>query len=202
MRGKTIATYGIGAPPQVAFQVTLAKNGIDPETDVTWKPVPFDLVGETVDRGEADLAAHLDPWAYSIEKKFNFTKIADTQTGIYEGTTCCVLGANGPFLEANRDALRRLAEANIEIHEYVASHPGEVAKWYLVALNPAGLRPGRPRGDHRRTGHAQPPDRAGTGRPVQRASEVRGSSRSLTRPPIRRPSPSGSRSTCSPEALL
>src|ERR1700735_5240670 len=75
-QGKTIATYGIGAPPQVAFQVTLAKAGIDPNNDVTWKAVPFDLVGETVSRGDADLAAHLDPWAWSIEKKFGFTKIA------------------------------------------------------------------------------------------------------------------------------
>ncbi len=31
VKGKTIATYGIGAPPQVAFQVTLAKAGIDPK---------------------------------------------------------------------------------------------------------------------------------------------------------------------------
>ena len=47
VKGKTIATYGIGAPPQAAFQVTLYKAGIDPETDVTWKAVPFDLVGES-----------------------------------------------------------------------------------------------------------------------------------------------------------
>ncbi|MDQ0471987.1 ABC transporter substrate-binding protein [Labrys wisconsinensis] len=139
VKGKTIATYGIGAPPQVAFQVTLAKAGIDPETDVTWKAVPFDLVGESVNRGEADLAAHLDPWAYSIEKQFGFVKLADTQTGVYEGHTCCVLGANGPFLEANRDALRRLAEANIEVHEYTAAHPEEVAQWYFDTLKPAGL---------------------------------------------------------------
>ncbi len=139
VKGKTIATYGIGAPPQVAFQVTLAKAGIDPETDVTWKAVPFDLVGETVARGDADLAAHLDPWAYSIEKQFKFTKIADTQTGVYANHTCCVLGANGPFLAANKDALRRLAEANIEVHEYTANHPDEVAKWYAEALKPAGL---------------------------------------------------------------
>ena len=136
---KTIATYGIGAPPQVAFQVTLAKAGIDPETDVTWKAVPFDLVGESVNRGDADLAAHLDPWAYSIEKQFNFVKIADTQTGVYKNHTCCVLGANGPFLAANKDALRRLAEANIEVHEYTANHPDEVAQWYFDALKPAGL---------------------------------------------------------------
>jgi NitT/TauT family transport system substrate-binding protein len=139
VKGKTIATYGIGAPPQVAFQVTLAKAGIDPETDVTWKAVPFDLVGESVNRGDADLAAHLDPWAYSIEKKFNFVKIADTQTGVYANHTCCVLGANGAFLAANKDALRRLAEANIEVHEYTANHPDEVAKWYFDALKPAGL---------------------------------------------------------------
>ena len=139
VKGKTIATYGIGAPPQVAFQVTLAKAGIDPETDVTWKAVPFDLVGETVNRRDADLAAHLDPWAWSIEKKFGFTKIADTQTGVYQGHTCCVLGANGPFLQANKDALRRLAEANIEVHEYTANHPDEVAQWYFDNLKPPGL---------------------------------------------------------------
>jgi NitT/TauT family transport system substrate-binding protein len=139
VKGKTIATYGIGAPPQVAFQVTLAKAGIDPETDVTWKAVPFDLVGESVNRGDADLAAHLDPWAWSIQKKFGFTEIADTQTGVYKNHTCCVLGANGPFLQANKDALRRLAEANIEVHEYTANHPDEVAQWYFDNLKPPGL---------------------------------------------------------------
>lgn len=139
VKGKTIATYGVGAPPQVAFQVTLKKAGIDPETDVIWKAVPFDLVGETVKRGDADLAAHLDPWAYSIEKQYGFKLIADTQTGVYKDHTCCVLGANGAFLEQNKDALRRLAEANIEVHEYTGAHPDEVAKWYLEALKPAGL---------------------------------------------------------------
>jgi len=139
VKGKTIASYDVVSPPKVAFQVTLAKAGIDPETDVTWKVVPFDLVGEAVNRGDADIAAHLDPWAYSIEKKFGFIKLADTQTGVYEGHACCVLGANGPFLGANKDALRRLAEANIEVHDYTADNPDEVAKWYFDTLKPPGL---------------------------------------------------------------
>lgn len=50
-----------------------------------------------------------------------------------------MLGANGPFFNANKDALRRLAEANIEVHEYTANHPDEVAAWYLDTLKPAGL---------------------------------------------------------------
>jgi NitT/TauT family transport system substrate-binding protein len=139
VKGKTIATYGIGSTPQVAFQVSLKRAGIDPETDVTWKAVPFDLVGETVARGQADLGAHLDPWAYSIGKKHNLTMIADTQTGIYQDRTCCVLGVNGRYLKENRDAVRRLAAANIEIHEYTSEHPDEVAQWYLDTLKPAGL---------------------------------------------------------------
>lgn len=137
--GKRIATYDVAAPPKVAFQVTLAKAGIDPEQGVTWVTVPFDLVGESVKRGDADLAAHLDPWAWSIQKNQNLKLIADTQTGVYENAVCCVLGANGPFLEANRDALRRVAAANLEIHEYTANHPDEVAAWYFKALKPNGL---------------------------------------------------------------
>ncbi|MDR3375348.1 MAG: ABC transporter substrate-binding protein [Ancalomicrobiaceae bacterium] len=139
VKGKTIAIYGLGTSPQIQFEVALAKAGLDPQTDFTWKVVPFELVGEAVAKGEADLVAHLDPWAYSIQKKHDFKLIADSQTGYFENRTCCVLGANGPFLKSNRDAIRRLAEGNIEVHEYTAAHPDEVATWYLENLKPAGL---------------------------------------------------------------
>ncbi|TBW39482.1 ABC transporter substrate-binding protein [Siculibacillus lacustris] len=139
LKGKTVAVYGLGTSPHIQFQVAVAKAGLDPQADVTWKVVPFELVGDVVARGEADLAAHLDPWAYSIEKKHGFKLIADSQTGIFENRSCCVLGANGAFIKDNRDALRRLAEGNIEVHEYTAAHPDEVAAWYLENLKPAGL---------------------------------------------------------------
>jgi len=139
LKGKTIATFVMGASPQTVLQVSIAKAGLDPNDDVTWKTVPFDLVGEVIARGEADAGIHIDPWAWSIEKKYNLRHIADTQSGYYEGHTCCVLGANGPFLAANKDALRRLAEGNIEVHEYTAAHPDEVAKWYAETLKPAGV---------------------------------------------------------------
>jgi NitT/TauT family transport system substrate-binding protein len=139
LKGKTIATFVMGASPQTVLQVSIYKAGVDPQNDITWKTVPFDLVGETVARGEADAGMHIDPWAWAIEKKHNLVHIADTQTGYYKGHTCCVLGANGQYLAANKDTIRRLAEANIEIHEYTANHPGEVAKWYADNLKPPGL---------------------------------------------------------------
>ncbi|PYF12655.1 NitT/TauT family transport system substrate-binding protein [Rhodobacter viridis] len=139
LRGKTIVSYDVASPPKQSFQVTLAKAGLDPERDVNWIVAPFDLLGEVAARGEADAVAQLDPWAWSLQKQHKFKLIADTQTGVFQDAVCCVLGANGPFLEQNRDTLQRVAAANIEIHEYAAAHPEEVAAWYKEALNPAGL---------------------------------------------------------------
>jgi NitT/TauT family transport system substrate-binding protein len=136
LKGKTIVSYDVASPPKHSFQVALAKAGLDPNNDVNWTNAPFDLVGETVGRGDADALAHLDPWAFSHWKKFDLVEVANTQTGIFEGTVCCVLGVNAPFLEANKDAVRRLAEADVEIHEYASEHPDEVAKWFVENLNP------------------------------------------------------------------
>ncbi len=136
IKGKRIVTWEPGAPPKIAFSVTLAKAGLDPEQDVEWVYVPFPLVGEALKRGDADLAAHMDPWGYALQKNDGLTTIADTQSGVYEGRVCCVLGANGPFLEANKDAVRRIAVANLEIHDYTAAHPDEVAQWYFDNLKP------------------------------------------------------------------
>lgn len=136
LKGKTIVSYDVASPPKHSFQVALAKAGLDPERDVNWLNVPFDLVGESVNRGDADALAHLDPWAFAHKKKFDLVEVANTQTGFFDGAVCCVLGVNSAFLEANKDAVRRLAEANIEIHEYTKSHPDEVAQWFVKNLNP------------------------------------------------------------------
>lgn len=136
LKGKTIGTFDVMSPSRVAFSVALKKAGLDPETDVTWKVFPFDLVAEGVLKGEADAVAHMDPWAYSYEKKHGFVKVADTQTGTFQDRVCCVLGVNGDYYEANKDAIKRVASANLEIHQYTAEHPDEVAKWYLDTLKP------------------------------------------------------------------
>ncbi len=136
LKGKTIGTFDVMSPSRVAFSVALAKAGLNPETDVTWKVFPFDLVAEGVLKGEADAVAHMDPWAYSYEKKHGFRRVADTQTGAFQDRVCCVLGVNGDYYEVNKDAIRRVAAANLEVHQYTAKHPDEVAKWYFDTLKP------------------------------------------------------------------
>jgi NitT/TauT family transport system substrate-binding protein len=124
------------SPSRVAFSVALKKAGLDPDQDVTWKVFPFDLVAEALLRGESDALAHMDPWAYGWQKQHGLRKVADTQTGVFQDRVCCVLGVNGDYYAANQDALKRVAAANLEIHQYTAAHPDEVAKWYFDTLRP------------------------------------------------------------------
>ena len=136
LKGHTISVADLAGPAKLSFSVNLAKAGIDPDTQVTWRAFPWDLVGEAVKRGDAQALAQFDPWAYTYRKEFDLVQIADTQTGIYQDRVCCVIGANGPFLKANRDTVRRLAEASLEVHEYAANHPDEVAKYYFDTYKP------------------------------------------------------------------
>jgi NitT/TauT family transport system substrate-binding protein len=136
LKGKTISVADLAGPAKLSFSVNFAKAGLDPEKDVTWKAFPWELVGEAVKKGEAQALAQFDPWAWSYRTQYDLDQVLDTQSGIYQDRVCCVIGANGPYLKAERDAVRRLAEATLEVHEYTANHPDEVAKYYVDAYKP------------------------------------------------------------------
>lgn len=136
LRGKTIAVAGLAGAPRDTFAVALAKAGIDPETDVTWKVFPGDLLSAAVQKGEADALAHLDPQTYGWIKDDHLLEIANSQTGVFAGRSCCVVGANDAFLGRDKKLVRALVEAVIEAHEYTANHPAEVAHYYKETYKP------------------------------------------------------------------
>ncbi|MDR3516689.1 MAG: ABC transporter substrate-binding protein [Azospirillaceae bacterium] len=136
LKGKTIASWDVASPPRVTFGVALAKSGLDPENDVTWKVFPFELLGEVLKKGQADAIGHMDPWAWGLIKEQNLVTLAETSTGFFKDRVCCLLGASGDFLKNNRDAVRRVAAATLEVHEYTASHPEEVAQYYVDLTKP------------------------------------------------------------------
>jgi NitT/TauT family transport system substrate-binding protein len=137
LKGKTIAVPAIGGVTHTAFIVTLARAGLDPARDVTWKVFPFDQLAEAVKAGQADALATLDPSAYSFKKQNDFLEIANTQSGIYQDRLCCAVAARSDFLQANRDTVRRLVETLIEVHEYTAGNPTAVAAFYIERFKPS-----------------------------------------------------------------
>ncbi len=136
LKGKTIVSYDVASPPKHSFQVALAKAGLDPERDVTWTNVPFDLVGETVARGDADALGASRSLGLLAQEEVRPHRDRQHPDRRLRGPYLLRARRQSSFLDANKDALRRLAEANIEIHEYTANHPDEVAKWFVENLNP------------------------------------------------------------------
>jgi NitT/TauT family transport system substrate-binding protein len=136
LKGKTIAVGGIDNVAELAFLVTLAKSGLDPNADVKWVEFPYDQLGEVVNSGKADALATLDVSAYIFEKKYDLLQLADTQTHIYDHVLCCGFAANDDFLTNRRDVARRVTAANADACEYTAAHPEEVATFYVEKYKP------------------------------------------------------------------
>jgi NitT/TauT family transport system substrate-binding protein len=136
LKGKTIAVGGLNDAAQQTFSVSLAKAGVDPEADITWKAFPDNLLSVAVQKGEADALGHIDPQGYGWIKDDHLVEIANSQTGAYANLSCCTVGASSAFLKRDKALVRAVVEAIIETHEFVAEHPGEVAKFYKEKYNP------------------------------------------------------------------
>jgi len=136
LKGKTIAVAQSNGSAQQIFAVTLAKLGIDPNTDVTWKVFPDNLLAVAVQKGEADALGHLDPQTFGWIKDEHLIEIANNQTGTYENLSCCTIGASTDFVKRDKNLVRATVEAIIETHEIVAKDPEAVAKFYKDTYNP------------------------------------------------------------------
>jgi NitT/TauT family transport system substrate-binding protein len=136
LKGKTIAVAQSNGSAQQIFAVTLAKLGIDPNKDVTWKVFPDNLLPVSVQKGEADALGHLDPQTFGWIKEDGFIEIANNQAGAYENLSCCTVGASTDFLKKDKNLVRATVEAIIETHEIVAKSPDAVAKFYKETYKP------------------------------------------------------------------
>jgi NitT/TauT family transport system substrate-binding protein len=136
LKGKTIAVAQLGGSAQQVFAVSLAKAGVNPETEITWKLFPDNLLSTAVQKGEADALAHLDPQTFGWIKHDHLVEIANTQTGVYADLSCCTIGASAAFLKSDKDLIRRVVEAIIETHEFTAEHPDQVAQYYFDTFKP------------------------------------------------------------------
>jgi NitT/TauT family transport system substrate-binding protein len=136
LRGKTIAVAQSNGSAQQIFAVTLAKLGIDPDKNVTWKVFPYNLLAASVQKGEADALGHLDPQTFGWIRDEHLIEIANNQTGTYENLSCCTVGASADFLKKDKSVVRATVEAIIETHEVVARDPAAVAKFYKETYKP------------------------------------------------------------------
>jgi NitT/TauT family transport system substrate-binding protein len=130
LKGKTIGVSDLAAPGKHFFAILLAKHGIDPDRDVSWRQYPADLLGIAVDKGEIQAIADGDPNLYLLEqqKPGVYTHLASNLSDEYGHKVCCVIGVRGSLVRDDRPTTAALARALIQATDYTHENPNESAK--------------------------------------------------------------------------
>lgn len=123
LKGKTIAISDQASPAKNFFGLLFAKEGIDPERDVTWRNYPADLLSLAVEKGEAQALADSDPRTYIFLKDPRLAEIATNLTGEFGHRSCCVLALRGSLVRDDKAVASAVTRAVLEAGHIVAEDP-------------------------------------------------------------------------------
>lgn len=127
LKGKTVGASDMAAPDKNFFSIRLAKLGIDPNDDVTWKVFPADLLPVALQKGEVQAFTQGDPLGWVVRHRDGLVEVATNLTGEYAHRACCVLGVRGSLIRDDRPAAAAVTEALLEAQEFVTANPEEAA---------------------------------------------------------------------------
>jgi NitT/TauT family transport system substrate-binding protein len=127
LKGKTIGVSDMAGPDKNFFSIMAAKAGLDPNSDITWRQYPADLLGEALKKGEVQAFTGGDPLIWVIRERDGLREIANNLEGEYANRACCVLGVRGTLVRNDREAAGALTQALLESQEFVADHPEQAA---------------------------------------------------------------------------
>jgi NitT/TauT family transport system substrate-binding protein len=131
LKGKTIAVSDMNSPGKNFFSIQLKKAGLDPNTDVDFKPFPGPLLRTAVEKGEAHALTDNDPNTFTWQKDGAFKEIASNLTGDYAQRACCIIGVRGSLIRDEKPAAAAIARSLLEAAEFAALNPAEAAATYV-----------------------------------------------------------------------
>jgi NitT/TauT family transport system substrate-binding protein len=136
VKGKTVAVDSIGGGAMSFFAAMLISEGLDPIKDVTWRAYPRDQFGVVLERGEAQVVAAGDPFAYLLVQDGKGTQIADNMVGgvyyadkeISRHHFCCYAAVRGGLVRDDPKTVAALTRAWINASRWVGKHIEETAR--------------------------------------------------------------------------
>jgi NitT/TauT family transport system substrate-binding protein len=133
LRGKTIAVDEIGGTPMSVASVAAGSAGVDPQTEITWKPFPNDLIVQAADNGEADVIALWDPFATLAERTGRFRVLVDlSEHPLFANKACCFIFASGKLVRDNPAAVAAVLRGINKAAEWIGAHPQETAELLIA----------------------------------------------------------------------
>jgi NitT/TauT family transport system substrate-binding protein len=136
LKGKTVGVGDMAGPDKNFFSIMAAQAGLDPNSDITWRQYPADLLGVALKKGESQAFTGGDPLIWVIRDRDGLREVANNLDGPYANRACCVLGVRGALVREDRAAAGALTQALLGAQEYVADNPDEAAALF-AAYSPA-----------------------------------------------------------------
>jgi NitT/TauT family transport system substrate-binding protein len=130
LRGKTIAApTRIGSPPYMFACRVLAAHGLHPTKDVTWVPLPPDVMGQQLESGQVDAIATSDPIGTILLGKGQVRTIADQAVDEpYKDEYCCAAVVSGQLAARDPAAAAKVTRALLKGAKWVETNPAEAAR--------------------------------------------------------------------------
>jgi NitT/TauT family transport system substrate-binding protein len=127
LKGKTIGTDAIGSSAMTFFSVALAKSGLNPTRDVSWRLYPPAQFGTALDKGEIQAVASFDPFPYLLTQAGKGVEIGSNMTGMFANRFCCVVALHGALVRNDPKAAAALTRGLMNGSLYTGHHIVEVA---------------------------------------------------------------------------
>ncbi|NHN84830.1 ABC transporter substrate-binding protein [Acetobacter musti] len=128
LKGKTIGVPDIGGPERNFFSIRLKEAGLDPESDVSWRAFPTDLLPLALQRGDIQALSNSDPVNWLQKRQFSLRDIDTNMTGKWAHTTCCVIGVRGSLVRNEPDVARAITRAILDAGAWLACNPVEAGQ--------------------------------------------------------------------------
>ena len=128
LKGKTLGCSDMAAPDKNFFSIVAAKQGLDPDRDITWRQFPADLLGEALKRGDVQGFALGDPLAWIVRERDGLKELANNLDGEWANRSCCILGVRGSLVRQDRSAARAITASLLEAQDWVHADPDAAAE--------------------------------------------------------------------------
>ncbi|WP_315832027.1 ABC transporter substrate-binding protein [Bradyrhizobium prioriisuperbiae] len=128
LKGKVVGVGDLAGPDKNFFSIQLAKQGIDPNKDVDWRPFPGNLLQLAVDKGEVQAFLASDPLAYLWLKNTAYKEVASNLDGDYKDKTCCIVGLRGSLIREEPQTARAITQALLDAAMFTSQNPEKAAK--------------------------------------------------------------------------
>jgi sulfonate transport system substrate-binding protein len=114
LKGKVIATPGIGGAIDIAMRVMLRRHGLEDKRDYSVIEAPMPAMKALLAERKADLVPGVPPFAFDPDLR-GLSRILFTQKEALGLTQMIVLATRRPFLQQNRAALVDFLEDNLRL---------------------------------------------------------------------------------------